>query len=253
MKNYIPNKKTDKQKMSLGLALGKSCNPVFARVALNDLSTDVIKRYASNFGFNKNLAKDFTLKPSTLDIDSDSYSLARTAAGFGSAFISPVHASVIAGAVGNHGIMMRPFITDHINDKSGKVLSKTQPEVLGRSVSPSTATELLDMMSVTVSQGTARKHFKNVSTDLRSISVAAKTGTLSGKNPKGLYHWFVAVAPVENPKIAIATLVIDNGRSRINGVGLGKKYLERYFANEHSSEQASSVPVEKLKVQEPLG
>ncbi len=251
--NYLPNKKKDTRRMSLGLAMGKSCNPVFARVALNDLSTDVIKKYANNFGFNKSLAQDFALKPSTLDLDTDSYSLARTAAGFGSALISPVHAASIAGAVGNGGIMMRPYIVDHLNDKSGRAIAKTQPEMLARAVSYSTANELLDMMSITISEGTARKHFKTASSNLKSISIAAKTGTLSGKSPKGVYHWFVAVAPVEKPTIAIAALVVDNGRSRINGVGIGKKYLERYFANKHSSEHASHISEENLKAPKPLG
>lgn len=239
--NYLPNRKSDKRRMSLGLALGKSCNPVFARVALNDLSTDVIKKYAKNFGFSKEIAKDFPLKPSTLTLEGDSYSLARTAAGFGAAYISPVHAAVIAGAVGNSGLMMRPYIVDHINDPSGRSVSKTRPELLAQSVSSSTAQEVLDMMTVTVSEGTARKHFRKASPLLQNISVAGKTGTLKGQSPKGLYHWFVAVAPVENPKVAIATLVIDNGRARINGVGLGKKYLERYFANESATKQAKSA------------
>lgn len=250
--NYLPSSKADRNKMSLGLALGKSCNPVFARVALNNLSTDVIKRYAHNFGFSRQLAKDFSLKPSTLDLDSDSYSLARTAAGFGSAFISPVHASMIGGAIGNDGLMMRPYLVDHINDSNGKVLSKTKPEILSRSVSESTAAEVLDMMSVTISDGTARKHFKNASPLLKNIPIAGKTGTLSGKNPKGLYHWFVAVAPMNNPKVGIATLVIDNGRARINAVGLGKKYLERYFELDHSTEQAQDETLNKVSKSGPL-
>ena len=63
------------------------------------------------------------------------------------------------------------------------------------------------------------------------MPIAAKTGTLSGEDPKGRYLWLVAAAPATQPEIAIATLVIDPGNARINGAGLGKEFLEQYFAN----------------------
>jgi peptidoglycan glycosyltransferase len=227
--NYLPSTKADKNAMTLSTALAKSCNPAFARVALNNLSVDILTQYANNFGFSKRLALDFPLAPSTLDMSKDDYTFARTAAGFGDAFVSPIHAAVIAAAVGNKGLMMRPYIVDSIADRSGLVKVRNSSQVLEQVILESTAQEVLSMMEATVSEGTGRKQFRSASPQLKRISVASKTGTLSGKNPKGVYHWFIAVAPVENPSLAIATLVIDDGTARINGVGLGKKFYEKYF------------------------
>jgi penicillin-binding protein A len=230
--NYLPDPRTDKVQMKLGTALGKSCNPAFARVALNNLSVEILTTYASNFGFTKNLAADFPVTPSTLTLKKDKYEFARTAAGFGSAYISPVHAASIAAALGNKGLMMRPYIVDTIVDRTGLVKVHKGVNVLDQVVLESTAEEVLRMMESTTTEGTGVKQFKVASPQLKKISIASKTGTLSGDNPKGRYYWFVAVAPVDNPTLAIASLVIDNGSARINGVGLGRLFYEYYFQTE---------------------
>ena len=98
--------------------------------------------------------------------------------------------------------------------------------------------ELLKMMAMTVSDGTARRQFRR-SRILRKMDIAAKTGTLSGTSPKGRYYWFVAAAPVDDPEIAIATLVIDPGGARINGSGLGRQFMERYFLDRQNLTYAS--------------
>lgn len=245
--NYLPNAKSDRQVMTLAQAMGKSCNPVFARVALNYLSPNVIKQYASNFGFGKPLAYDFPLSQSTISLDSDGYSLARTAAGFGDAYISPVHAASIVAALGNNGMMMRPYIVEGVVLGAGKIRLLNNSIALKQVVKPSTSSEILTMMESTVTEGTARKHFRIASPALRDISVAAKTGTLRGPNPKGTYHWFTAVAPVENPRIAISALVIDNGRAQINGAGLGRRFLDKIFSTRDLTESAEGMKKAAVK------
>lgn len=243
--NYLPSAKADKQKMTLSQAMGKSCNPVFARVALNYLSSDVIKSYANNFGFGKPLAYDFPVNVSTFQLTRDEYTLARTAAGFGDVYISPVHAAAMVAALGNNGLMMRPYIVDSVVIGPGKyqILNNIAPQQ--RVVSAETSYEILQMMESTITDGTARRHFKLASPQLRSIPIAAKTGTLSGKNPKGVYHWFTAVAPVDKPVIAVAALVIDSGRARINGVGIGRQFLEKVFDKGSLTDRARNSLKEK--------
>lgn len=229
--NYLPNPKTDKVQMKLATAMGKSCNPAFARVALNNLSVEVLTQYAENFGFSRNLSSDFPLSPSSIQVSNDRYHLARTAAGFGSAYISPVHAAMIAAAIGNKGLMMRPYIVDSIVDSAGKLKKHQGMNVLDQIVLESTADELLRMMESTTKEGTGVKQFRKASPMLKNMKIASKTGTLSGTNPKGRYYWFIAVAPSDNPKIALASMVIDDGSANINGVGLGRLFLEYFFSS----------------------
>ncbi len=254
--NYLPNPKTDKTQMKLSTALGKSCNPAFARIALNNLSVEVLTQYAANFGFMKNITADFPVSPSTISLKQDRYELARTAAGFGSAYMSPVHAAAMTAALGNKGLMMQPYIVDMVVDKSGRIKVHKGIQVLDQIVLESTADEVIRMMKATTTEGTGVKQFKTASPQLKKISIASKTGTLSGSNPKGRYYWFVAAAPAHNPTLAIASLVIDNGSARINGVGLGRLFLEHYFQSESlltnvatpSQEQAPPEKVDEASV-----
>ena len=66
------------------------------------------------------------------------------------------------------------------------------------------------MLVETTRRGTARSAFRSRGRPLLGpVQVAGKTGSLSGRNPDGRYEWFAGVAPAENPRIAVATLVVQ--------------------------------------------
>ncbi len=230
--NYLPIASRDSRSMSVSDALGKSCNPVFAHLALNKLSTESLAQYAVNFGFNSTLPFEASVEASAFSLPADSYSFARTAAGFGDVQLSPLHAAVITGTLANGGEMMRPYLVSRVVGSDGNVLYQSRSARIRKSVLASTAREVLDMMVSTVSNGTARKQFKNIQQKLPNYQIAAKTGTLTGSQPDGLYTWFVAAAPVENPQLAIASLVIDPGNARVKGSALGRQFMEQYLASQ---------------------
>jgi penicillin-binding protein 2 len=63
---------------------------------------------------------------------------------------------------------------------------------------------------------------------LPGIDVAGKTGT--GQNPHGNDHaWFVAFAPVENPRIAITVLVENGGAGSLVAAPIAGKVLGAFF------------------------
>ncbi len=236
--NFAPSTR-DRKTMTLGLALGKSCNPAFARVALRHLNAQTLSRYAGYFGFNRSVGFDVPLEESSFELPQGDYATARTAAGFQNAKISPLHAALIAASIGNRGVMMRPYIIDRFENESTAYRAK--PTVLGRAVLPSTATEVLGAMESSTTDGTARRQFgRSRNPMVKSMKIASKTGTLSGHDPEGVYHWFVAVAPADNPQIAIAALVINKGRIRVKGTGLGRRFLESYFETEPDLKTARS-------------
>jgi cell division protein FtsI/penicillin-binding protein 2 len=67
------------------------------------------------------------------------------------------------------------------------------------------------MLVETTRAGTARRafHKRNGQPLLGTVSVAGKTGSLSGKDPTGRYEWFIGVAPAESPRVAIAAVVVQ--------------------------------------------
>ncbi len=234
--NALPDARLDRRSMTLAEALGKSVNPAFARVGINNLSAGMIEHYALSFGFNAPLPFDMPLEMSTFERPTNDYDTARTAAGFGPVTVSPLHAAALTGSIANNGLMMRPYIVDRVVSSDGKLRYQAKNSPMRTTVSATTARELLRMMQSTIESGTARRQFVRLQNPLlRSESVAGKTGTLSGTNPKGVYHWFVAAAPASAPEIAIATLVIDPGTARVKSTALGREILEQHFRGRQSS------------------
>jgi cell division protein FtsI/penicillin-binding protein 2 len=67
-----------------------------------------------------------------------------------------------------------------------------------------------DMMVETTLRGTARRAFHPRGRPLiPGVRVAGKTGSLSGRDPDGRYEWFIGVAPAEQPKVAVAVVVVQ--------------------------------------------
>ncbi|MGI6525385.1 MAG: penicillin-binding transpeptidase domain-containing protein [Bdellovibrionota bacterium] len=228
--NYTVSPRYDKNFMQLDLALGKSCNPVFGRVALKYLKPARLRSYARQFGFDTDLAFDIPLSDSHAVIPNDNYGLSRTAAGFGDVTISPIHAATLMSAVANNGQMTRPYVVEKVISKDSVLRYAAKPKQLGQVARPETARKLMQMMETTTLQGTARNDFTYKGRRLLpNIRVAAKTGTLRGKNPIGLNRWFIAAAPIENPKIAVAVLAINPVNTAARPAQIGKKLIEQYL------------------------
>lgn len=226
--NYLPDPRRDRISMTLAEALGKSCNPVFGRVATSHLSAHLLSEYARAFGFNRALDADINLPVSDAYIPSATYELSRSAAGFGKVFISPIHAVTLMATVANGGVIPRPQLISEMFDGEGRQVFRGSDGVLGRAIQAKTASTLMEMMRYTTTVGTSRSEFvKSKYSSGFPVPVAAKTGTLRGTNPKGLNQWFIAAAPLVNPKVAVAVLVVDPGNSSSKASRMGRQVLER--------------------------
>ena len=225
------NPRRDRLHLSVTEALGKSVNMIFAKIALRWLTASNLQSTANSFGFNKTIPSDVPIDPSDANIPSDRDGFARTAAGFGQVMISPIHAALIAGALSNGGVMMTPHLIHSIIDPSGKVLYRELPSPLMTITDPKSAWTLLAMMHSTTVRGTGRRAFLHWHYDplLRHIAVAGKTGTLSGMHPVGHYEWFMGMAPIGKPRIAVAALSIDMGLWRIKGPDIASRGMIAYF------------------------
>ena len=130
----------------------------------------------------------------------------------------------------NRGVVPRPRIVDSVIDARGRTTYQSAHETIGRAVSADTADSLAAMMRRTVTRGTARQYFfdRRGNAFLPNISAAGKTGTLNGSDPYRGYTWFVGFAPVEDPQIAVAALVINEPRWRIKGAFVARETM-RYW------------------------
>ncbi len=120
--------------------------------------------------------------------------------------VTPLQMAMVAGAIGNRGVVMNPTLTDRIRKPDGNLLLRIQPEELGRAVKPEIAGQIASMMEGVVSGGTG------TAAQIPGVRVAGKTGTaetgVAGRNTA----WFISFAPVENPQVAVA-VVLQNQTS----------------------------------------
>ncbi|MBX7138478.1 MAG: hypothetical protein K1X83_10900 [Oligoflexia bacterium] len=228
--NFLPDARKDHQIMSVAEALGKSCNPVFARIALKHLSPKTLRFYAQTFGFDTDLGLEAPLSSSHAVIPEDSYGLSRTAAGFGDVRISPVHAAAIMSGIANHGMLPKPRLVERVLNSRGDLVYQARTEIVRHLTRTETANTLLNMMENTTTLGTSRREFSRKSAlSLAGIKVAAKTGTLKGTNPPGLNNWFIAAAPIQNPRIAVSVIVVDPRGLSSKASYLGREMIEKYL------------------------
>lgn len=220
------------QQVSLSIAMGKSINPVFGRLASDVVGKDSIMTYVDRFGFNRSLFPGIPVTPSKAVSPNDTDELRLMGAGLGREVkVSPLHVAAIISAVANGGVMMSPILAQEIKNSTGKVVYEGNPSPVRRLVTQETACQLEKMLSTTVNSGTSRKafHDNRGRPKLASIDICAKTGTINGKDPEGVYTWFAAFAPAEDPMIALVALVINQDRWRIKASYLGEQGLEAFF------------------------
>jgi cell division protein FtsI/penicillin-binding protein 2 len=217
--------------VSLAGALGRSTNAVFAKLSDRHLGRADLEEFARRFGFNRPLPFDVPLAQSPAEIPEDRLERARAAAGFWHTHLSPLHAAMISQAVAQGGAMLRPYLVESVSDAEGRTLHEAEPAYVGRVASKETAASLLEAMTQTVERGTAREAFRDDAGRplLPGIRVAGKTGTLHGHDPFRAYSWFVGVAPVERPEVAIAVLIVNEPKWRIKSAPTAALILKKYF------------------------
>lgn len=228
--NFRADPRRDNRMMTVGEAMGRSANPVFGRLALEALSPRLLSATARDFGFNDDLQSDIPVPVSHAYIPNEDYELARTGAGFGEVTISPIHAAAMVSGVANGGNLLRPIFIDKVLSPTGALHYRSRPSIVSRMASEHATESLFEMMENTTSIGTGRRAFSEQGRPVfPDIRIAAKTGTLTGKNPEGLTRWFIAVAPRERPRIAIAVVAVHPGRPRGNPSVYGRQILGRFF------------------------
>jgi len=194
-------------------ALTNSVNTVFAQVG-ERVGRETLVEYMRRFGFYEDPQLDYPsgqmIASGILNGDGDyvddGFDAGRVAIGQGGLEgeirSGPLQMALVAAAVANDGRLMKPRLTDRIVRKDGRVKERIQPDLQAVVMKPETAEQLTAMMSRVVEEGTG------TAGALEGIQVAGKTGTAEvGANREFTQPWFIAFAPVEDPRMAIAVTV----------------------------------------------
>jgi len=190
-------------------AMEQSCNTTFAALGV-ELGADALREQAEKFGFDQRYLRDLGPQAvSQFPEEANEPQAGQSAIGQFEVRATPLQMAMVAAAVANQGVLMRPYIVDSIQSPSLETLRQTEPEELGEAVTPEVADGLTQLLVSTVEEGTASPGA------IAGVTVAGKTGTAQSGDPDvPPYAWYVSFAPAQDPEVAVAVVIQSAGIDR---------------------------------------
>lgn len=198
-------------RIDLRTALKYSVNSVFCNIG-KELGARKLVEYAKRFGFyseppletpsNERVESGLYQDGELFDPKDDSQvDAGRFAFGQERLLVTPLQMAMVAAAIANGGVVMRPYVVDRVLGPKGKTVQRTKPDELGRAVKAETAAEVQSMMEGVVDGGTG------TAARISGLVMGGKTGTaetgIAGLNTT----WFISFAGKDRPEVAIAVVV----------------------------------------------
>lgn len=222
-------------------AITQSCDVFFYNVGLK-VGVDGLKKYATLLGLGQKTGIEIPYEEGGL-IPSSEWKMKRfkqpwiesetlsIAIGQGYDLVSPIQNARMIAMIANGGHEIAPHLLKGILDADRKVLRSGEPK-MGPQVIP---TEILKpiqegLIGVVQGEGTARA--------LRAspYKIAGKTGTAQVVGNESKFRgerrdhaWFVAYAPYDNPKIAVAVLVENGGHGGVAAAPVAQAVIDTYL------------------------
>ena len=206
-------------------AFALSSNVDFAQIALK-LGTARWFEYADRFALARSM--EFTL-PTAIDHLPARNSvtpsiLAQLAFGQADLAVTPLRMALVVSTIAAGGVEPRPTLVRGVRAATGYV-ARVPPGSLATPIGADTASEVRNLMIAVVRRGTG------TAAALANVQVAGKTGTAT--NPAGRSHaWFVAFAPADAPRVAVAIVVENAGYGGVVAAPIARRVLgtalERY-------------------------
>jgi penicillin-binding protein A len=197
--------------VTLAQGLQHSINSVFCNIGKH-IGGGRILEYAERFGFytspdlelpadaqspsglyNPKSRKLFKPKHPEYQVDPG-----RLAFGQERLLVTPVQMAMVAATIANGGVLMQPHLVDEVLAPNGSVVVRARPHKVRRVISAGTTQELTQMMESVVTGGTA------TNIQIPGVRLAGKTGTAETGVKDKYDTWFIAFAPAQAPKIAVA-------------------------------------------------
>lgn len=196
---------------SMRTALQWSCNTVFAKMS-DEVGNDSMREAAEKFGYG-NTKLDTPVRAAESVYPEDNRPQ-NAMAGIGQASnrATPLQVAMIASAVANDGMLMKPYMVDKLVAPNLNVVEQTKPKKLGEAVSSDNAQKLQEAMETVVNEGTG------MIAKIPNVTVGGKTGTAQhGENNKeNPYAWFMSYAKGEDGSspVAVAVVIESSNTSR---------------------------------------
>jgi len=229
-------------------AIVESCDVYFYQVGLK-MGIDTIARYARAFGLGERTGINLPDERSgivptrqwKMRVYKEPWQKGETlitSIGQGFLTITPLQAASITSTVANGGIIYRPAYVDEVRDSNGRVERRFVPVSRGKIPIKK---RYLDFLKKALLGVVDEKKGTGHACRIPGLSIAGKTGTSQVVKQKRRreseklswrfrdHAWFVAFAPVEDPKIAVAVLVEHGGYGGKVAAPIARKVIEAWL------------------------
>lgn len=206
-------------------SFAKSCNSSFANIGMQ-LNRTKFADTLDSLLFNEELPITFAYNKSSLIInDSSSDSdIMQASIGQGTTQITPLHLNMITNAIANDGVLMKPYLVDHVENYEGSVIKQFSPSTYKKMLSQEESDILTGLMQEVVNSGTGTK------LSGLSYTAAGKTGSAEYNAVKTDSHaWFTGFAPAENPQICVTIIIEGAGSGGDYAVPIAKRIFDAYL------------------------
>ena len=209
-------------------AFTNSCNCAFASMG-KEVGVMQLKNTAESLLFNTKLpTADLAGNNSSFNLDpaAEDFLIMQTSFGQGKTLTSPYHMALIAAAVANDGVLMQPYLVDHVENIAGTVVSRKSPKEYKRLLTDKETIFLSGLLRKVVTEGTA-----SALAD-RSYTAYGKTGSAEfgrSDGTLGTHSWFTGYAEKDGRKIAVAVLAEGAGSGSGTAVPIARNMFDTYF------------------------
>ena len=146
--------------------------------------------------------------------------------------VTPLQQAVFVGSLATNKGVYRPHFMKELRDSQGNVVRRFEPEIIRPgTMKPETHRVLMAAMDSVVNHpgGTGKRGA------IPGIRVGAKTGSGEWKKGQKTHAWYAAVAPLEDPQIAVAVIMEAAGGGGAVAAPIARKVLMAYFGKEEES------------------
>jgi penicillin-binding protein 2 len=239
--------------MDITDALAQSCDVFFYQVG-EKLGVDRLAKYAEASGLGS---------PTGIDLDKEAKGLVPTsgwklrrmgepwqggetlsvAIGQGFDLVTPIQMLSLISSVANGGTRYKPLVVSRIESSDGSLVKKEVPVPLGKlPASEKTLQFILGGLRDAVNKPTGTAWIVRIP----GVIVAGKTGTAQVVRMEKDYKevpiedisfrlrdhaWFISFAPAEEPRIAVAVLIVHGGHGSTAAGPVAREMIKSYLGN----------------------
>ena len=222
-------------RVNMQQAIAQSCNTYFYKLVLK-IGIDNLHKYSLKFGLGKKTGVDISPESKGLIPSREYYNrvygkgkwtngyLLSLGIGQGEIITTPIQLAQYTSLLANWGVTKIPHFAKGYIDSHNNEFIPFKYDSVNAGVSKKSLELVRNGMFDVVNKekGTAR------GIRLDDISICGKTGT--AQNPHGKDHSiFIAFAPFENPKIAVATIVENVGYGSTYAAPIVQKIIKTYL------------------------